>query len=358
MKNIFYFATKELSQDAFIKWLISNYDENDDLELKNTSLSFIRFLTNDIVSVEELSKSNIVVFSQVNHVDISVYIYPNKESDLDDLHDVIVIEDKTFSSEHNQLITYNNAIDKWKNVNRVFKAFYKTSTLSSKDEDGIKVANKNQQFKWQVFDINRIWDFFKDKTESNSQVLNNYIEYIGHIYSAFKCETDDSIDKWEPYHWEGFVNKYLKKYDNPNSDKEEYLWFNNYQGRYVSICYQRCLPSPNNKDAAVLEIFIRNQKQMSATFHHSFYTDENSKRKWSINDCPEKIALRESLIRYIKEISKNSNSSVKKARSNATNTFGRFIEEVDIVDEKHLLIIANKWIEQFKEIVDSFDSEI
>lgn len=29
MKNIFDFATRELSQDAFLRWLLENYDDAD-----------------------------------------------------------------------------------------------------------------------------------------------------------------------------------------------------------------------------------------------------------------------------------------------------------------------------------------
>ena len=354
MTNIFDYATKELSQDAFIKWLISNYNIEDDLELRNISLSFVCFLTDGHVSVEELIKSKILIYSQVDHIDISIDIYPSKDSKLEDKHDVIVIEDKVFSSEHKQLTTYNKTINNWKNINRVFKVFYKVGSLSSNDLSGVDTANKDQSFKWRIYSLNKIYDFFKDKNKSNSQILNDYIEYINRIYKAYKGESAKSILEWKPYDFEGFIKKNLSGYDNEKSKKEEYVWIENYQGRYVSICYQRCLPCPYEKDAAVLEIFVRSKNKVSATFHHAFFIDKDSPRRWSIKKCPEKQELRDKLIEYIKELSKDSNSLVDKVRSNASNTFGRFVGEKKIDNSNDLLLTVQNWVDEFIKIVDAF----
>ena len=357
MKNLFDYATKELSQDAFIMWLVDNNDEKSDLELRNTSLSFISFLTDYSLSVETISKSRIDVFSQVNHTDISIDVYKNKN---DKVHDIIVIEDKTGSSEHNQLKDYNESIAKWSNKGNVYKVFYKIGKITSKDEDGIKKANEDKRNgEWRLFDLNKIWGFFKDKDKSNSQILNDYISHIGHIYNALHFNTNDDISIWKSYHWEGFANAVLSDYDNKDSEKEEYVWVTDYQGRYVSICYQRCLP--NSKDAAVLEVFIRDQNKLSATFHHAFYECEEESRKWSVEKCKEKNreksqSTREKLREYIKTISKTEEfKDVKTARRNATNTFGRIStgsKTVNSIKEAKETIL--KWIELFNKVIDNY----
>lgn len=357
MKNIFDFATKELSQDAFIMWLISNNDEREDVELRNTSLSFISFLTDYKLGTDELSNSRIEVFSQVNHTDISIDIYrygDNKK------HDIIVIEDKTGSSEHNQLIDYNKAITKWKNKGDVFKAFYKIGKITDKDKEGIEKANKDSKdSQWRLFDLDKIWDFFKDKNKSSSQVLNDYISYIGHIYDALHCKTNDELVNWKSYHWEGFVNTVLSDYNNENSDKEEYVWVISYQGRYNSICYQRCLPG--SKDAAVIEIFIRSQNHFSATFHHAFYEGENEPRKWSVDKCKDenkeaKLQIRNKLIEHVKNISKTAEfKDIHTARSNASNTFGRIstgYKEINTFEEAKETILY--WILLFNKVIESY----
>lgn len=106
MKNLFDYATKELSQDAFLRWFIENWDDEEDKTLQEASLDFLDFLTGETLALD-LSKAKIITHSQVKHMDITVDIYPDKNSDV---HDVIVIEDKVYSSEHKQLVAYNETI--------------------------------------------------------------------------------------------------------------------------------------------------------------------------------------------------------------------------------------------------------
>lgn len=359
MKNLFYYATKELSQDAFIMWLISNYDEEDNPELMDVSLSFISFLTNNAIDKETLKNSRIEVFSQVDHTDVSIDIYTNKESKM---HDIIVIEDKVGSSEHNQLIDYNEAIDKkWKNKERVFKVFYKTGKVTEKDINGLKKANNdNKTGEWVLYDLDRIYGFFKDKTNSKSQVLNDYISFLEHINKALNYETDDEIKKWKSYHWEGFANAFLQKYDNSKSDKEEYVWVDSYQGRYTSICYQRCLP--NSKDATVIEFFVRNGNKITAVLHHAFY-DGTERRKWSVEKCEhfkdEKELLRKQLRKYISEIAGTPGyEKIGTVKSNASKSFGKISSEPISVDSiKDVESRFEEWINLFIKVVDNFKQD-
>ena len=41
MENLFNYATKELSQDAFLMWLMANYNCEEDNQLKYASRKFI-----------------------------------------------------------------------------------------------------------------------------------------------------------------------------------------------------------------------------------------------------------------------------------------------------------------------------
>ena len=44
MKNLFNYATKELSQDAFLMWLFENYDDSELGEIANALLGNFRAL--------------------------------------------------------------------------------------------------------------------------------------------------------------------------------------------------------------------------------------------------------------------------------------------------------------------------
>ena len=111
MKNLFEYATKELSQDAFLRWLVENWNESDDKELQKASRDFLSFLTNNEYDDLDFEKAKVVTFGQINHMDISIDVYPDKNTSK---HDIIVIEDKTGSNEHDQLTSYNKTIEKWK----------------------------------------------------------------------------------------------------------------------------------------------------------------------------------------------------------------------------------------------------
>ena len=197
MTNLFDFATKELSQDAFIMWLASNYNEPKDLALRDSALSFISFLTDNKIDKKTLENSIIKISSQVNHMDVSIDIYKDKGSKI---HDVIVVEDKVGSSEHRQLKAYNDAIEGWSNIGTVYKVFYKTRKITDNDRKGIKEADKDTKTgEWRLYDTEKIWKFFKDQDKSNSQVLNDYVDYIKGIKEALvqRYGADfDSLDEF------------------------------------------------------------------------------------------------------------------------------------------------------------------
>ena len=99
MENVFNYATKELSQDAFLMWLIANYNCEEDKQLKDASRKFIckLFAINNI-DINENDILNAKVYPQKNKIDIYAII------DIKDKGKYgVFIEDKTSSFEHNQL---------------------------------------------------------------------------------------------------------------------------------------------------------------------------------------------------------------------------------------------------------------
>ena len=118
MENIFDFATKELSQDAFLRWLFENYYDE---ELGDIVVDFINYFTNkrydemNYPAQLNLKKDDIKEIktkAQLENIDVTVDIYfkdGNRE------HISLVIEDKTFSNVgKNQLEDYNKKIQNWK----------------------------------------------------------------------------------------------------------------------------------------------------------------------------------------------------------------------------------------------------
>ena len=97
--NLFQFATKELSQDALICWLINwiNYKQENE-ELYNKA----RKLLNDIIikSKHEINieEYKISIFQQRYNIDILLLLEKNDEKY------AIIIEDKKFTTENNNQI--------------------------------------------------------------------------------------------------------------------------------------------------------------------------------------------------------------------------------------------------------------
>lgn len=101
--NIFHYATSELSQDAILSWIIewaNPQNKNNDEQLWQLGVEFVRMLTNN----NNLNISSIKIKRQWEHIDICVEI--NSDT-------VLIIEDKTFTSEHsNQLQRYQSSLQK------------------------------------------------------------------------------------------------------------------------------------------------------------------------------------------------------------------------------------------------------
>ena len=220
MKNIFDFATKELSQDAFLRWFFESYD---DPSLKRIVLDFISTFSEGQleddegkrlpIEIRETDNLKIKTYAQSNDIDITVDIFVNEEKYC------FVIEDKTTSDEHNQLKRYNEAVEKWtykpdikKPSNQwIYKIFYKTSTIDETERKRVKESG------WTVFDLYAIENFFsKYKNLTRIQLLNDYIEHLE------KCK-NDADNKELPsqnniQQWVSFFEKTVR----PHLDKNRY----------------------------------------------------------------------------------------------------------------------------------------
>ncbi len=95
--NIFSFATKELSQDAFICWLIDNFN-NVDSPVRSAPISFLKLLyekCGDSFIPDNVEK--IIVTPQYKKIDVFLEVIYK-----DNKKDSIIIEDKVNSEEHSK----------------------------------------------------------------------------------------------------------------------------------------------------------------------------------------------------------------------------------------------------------------
>ena len=202
MKNLFDYATKELSQDAFLRWLFENYACKDNLSLKVASQYIIKKMCG--LSDEEIIE--VKTYSQWHKIDIFVLVKTDKRNI------ALFIEDKVFSSEHNQLLRYNEIIEKsYKNkkweLNKlgcteddIIKVFYKPLWLSEDETDAVKKAG------WDIYNIECIKYLFEKFSNTDCSVLKQYIEHISDIEKALETRimpksSEKGLDliKWKSY---------------------------------------------------------------------------------------------------------------------------------------------------------------
>ena len=211
MKNLFDYATKELSQDAFLRWLFENYDcENE--SVKNACRKLFDSFTENKFKDKTITKLTTV--AQWKNIDISIWFK------IDGIEQLIVIEDKTGSGIHDdQLVKYNEKIkehnDYWKkrgeayrteryleDEENLFKVFYKTNII-----DQWERSNAERSGWKNIYDIISIYELFSD-IETDNQVLGYYIEYIKKIHSAANREGKPS--EWNLISWHSFFNDYYQ----------------------------------------------------------------------------------------------------------------------------------------------------
>ena len=100
MKNLFDFATKELSQDAFLRWLFESYEDLQDDQLMIRKLLGLFAKSN----YEQSNITEIKTYAQYNGVIDVVISYA-----VDGIQHYLVMEDKT------QTYIHSDQLDKYYN---------------------------------------------------------------------------------------------------------------------------------------------------------------------------------------------------------------------------------------------------
>jgi len=200
--NLFNYATSELSQDAFISWLLSWADPkqkttNEVLHRVGCSLidKLLSLFVDDPQKQIPKEYRLIDVTPQSQKIDVLVNI---NKGDADECW--IIIEDKTHTSEHSQqLIRYYNNTAKKIDSNRIFPIYFKTGDQCNY-EDVIKDG-------YQVF---RRGDFLSILQEGidkvNSDIFQDYYHHLNELDTEVNSYKSCPIKEWQPnsMKWIGF----------------------------------------------------------------------------------------------------------------------------------------------------------
>lgn len=248
--NLFSYATSELSQDAFLCWLLSwsetKYREIDN-ELHMCSLKLIQAFFKKHSKEHPLEINKVEVFKQYERIDVLCVVndvYP------------IIIEDKTGTKNHsNQLLRYVNTIKnrEFKNEN-IIPIYFK-----SQDQDSYSNVVKNGYQPFLRKDILEILSSYNGKNE----ILVDYREHIKSIESQVESYKVLPIENWKWNSWIGFYKNLQKQLgeggwdyvSNPNGGFLGFWW--HFQGddkckQYLQLeenkfCFKICVENKSER---------------------------------------------------------------------------------------------------------------
>lgn len=225
--NIFKYATSELSQDAFILWLLdwaNPKNANTDKSLCETAQAFARLL----LDKTNLEISSVVCKKQEHHIDVFAVI--NEQY-------ALIIEDKTNTSEHgNQIKRYSEWVkkeSKYANL-ELHCVYYKTGNESKHKLNSLKskyAEDLHDEAFFRIITKEEVLDILQ-QTKSTNAILLDYIENVRILQQKTIAYAIDPYKDWKWETWQGFyleLEKRLGKGDwgyvaNPSGGFLGYWW--------------------------------------------------------------------------------------------------------------------------------------
>ncbi|WP_100629843.1 PD-(D/E)XK nuclease family protein [Algoriphagus formosus] len=201
--NIFDISTKELSQDAFLTWLLMWADEKNkdyDFELNKCGTDFITQMIKKKYSNFNEKIKTVSVNRQWNNIDVLAKVNSKY---------LIIIEDKTNTEKHSgQLPKYKQLAEAWckKQTPLYFPPiciYLKTgneslNSLKSVVKDGFEIFKRQ--------DLLTLINNYSIKNE----IFNDFKERLSRIEEANNDWEEKLIQDWNGSDWQGFY-QYLEK---------------------------------------------------------------------------------------------------------------------------------------------------
>jgi hypothetical protein len=192
--NLFRWATSELSQDAFLCWLL----EWGKPHLKGEPLNMLasKFIT-ELSDLSESDIDELEVRKQYKNIDIVVVI--NKKY-------AILIEDKVHSKNHsNQLQRYAEILKEEFSEQDLSLIYLKTgdqSNYRNVESKGYKTFKRSQLLK-----------LLNEGKENgvNNEIFNDFFNYLTNIDNSVNSFKTLPIDKWHWDSWKGFYIELQKR---------------------------------------------------------------------------------------------------------------------------------------------------
>lgn len=342
MKNLFDFATKELSQDAFLRWLLENWNDKD---IGPISLEFLKLLTGKDFKKEDIDEEKTTSWAQAGHMDIvfDIFIH-NENQDLDRY--LLAIEDKSFSQEHSQLDSYNSTLEKWRRQDRhkeIYRVYYKTSIIGGDEKKRVKKAG------WKIIPFEEIVDFFKPFVNyEKSDVLRDYARHVQDLWSQSQEAPSGNPRKWTFTQWDSFfrysVEEKLGKIGG-ETHVEKWVW----RGRHYDFAFFY-----HYKDGIQPLVVFSVNKGSDDIIAKIHLTTEYEKDKWTWKPCDKSNGFRNCLEDELEK--KKLPGFVKARKSKAQQCFAKKEYAIKVAADNNeeaaqkIVDVANSFVEYIKEL--------
>ena len=350
--NIFEIATKELSQDAFITWLLKWADDSykaTDEDLHQCGKEFVSALIKKQYPNFSESINKVEVKRQEKKIDVWI--------EVNDKY-LIIIEDKTNSREHSeQLEKYKKIAEKWCQENNKEKPICIYLKTGNECEANLK---KIRDKEYSTFSRENFINLLNKFKQIKNNIFSDFYERMLQIDNLTNGYKDKQISEWEDskcdeckyYAWQGFYKEIETKIEN-----EGWGYMDNRSGGFLGFILARlkCGRYP---------IFIQLEQE---TF------------VFKISTNPKDVELPEEEIKKIRKQVRNEISSklIEKAKQKGYNEIikpSRYGEgvymDIAIVEQKNWLgadedivnvdkVVENlkKYLEFSKEFVEEYNGK-
>ena len=355
--NIFEIATKELSQDAFITWLLKWADDsckNLDEDLHQCGREFVSTLIKNQYPDFSESINKVEAGRQWKKIDVW--------AEVNDKY-LIIIEDKTNSREHSkQLEKYKETAEKWCQENNKEKPICIYLKTGNECEANLKkIKDKKEYYIFDRKDFINLFNKFEQQIKNNIFVdFRERMLQIDNLTNGYKVKISDwngkdsKCDECKYYAWQGFYMAIETKIEN-----EGWGYMDNRSGGFLGFILLDSLK------CGQYPIFIQLEQE---TF------------VFKISTNPEKVGLPEEEIKKIRKQVRNEISSklIEKAKQKGYNEIikpSRFGEGVymaiaiveqknwlgadeDIVNVEKVVENLKKYLAFSKEFVEEYNKKI
>ena len=209
--NLFNYATSELSQDAFLLWLCEWANEEHasiNKELNTCAKDFIKnVLCKDILGkcLLEEEIETVEIFKQQYKIDVSLLVNSKY---------FIIIEDKTYTSEHSkQLERYKEAAEKHclENKHEKLICVYLKNTFQS--QASLKTMIDNG---WTPVMRKKLVEFFKKHETIENDILSDYIKHLFDINDSIESFKTTKIEEWHSSNYIGLYEELEEEFEKRN----------------------------------------------------------------------------------------------------------------------------------------------